>query len=399
MMRVANDEARMTNDERKTRVTRHSSDSKIPSALDIRHSSLPAALIETPSQLQEVLAKVGPVDRVAVDTEADSLHCYREKLCLLQVSIPGEDFVIDPLTLKDLHAFTQRLTDKEIVLHGSDFDLRLLRRGIDLNPNRVFDTVIAARMLGQRQFSLAALVHRYFKVELPKGSQKANWAKRPLPKRMLAYAVNDTHYLLELAQQMEQELTAIGRLEWFRQSCQRGIEQAAIERTREPDEVWRISGSGALRGRAAAVLRELWHWREKEAEAVDRPAFHILQNEELLRAADGFHAGQKPDYRHFSTRRRGAFRAAAERGLQMDESAWPVPRRRFGTRRSVEANRRVEELRQRRDQMAAQLDLEPAFVAPRAALEAVAVDATRSSTLLVPWQQALLGLNGPSPSF
>jgi ribonuclease D len=372
---------------------------KIPSTFDIGHSSLAADLVATDGQLKDLLAALLPPDRVAIDTEADSLHCYREKLCLLQVSIPGEDFVVDPLALTDLHALTRELTNKEIVLHGADFDLRLLRRGIDLTPNRVFDTVIAARMLGQRQFSLAALVHRYFKVELPKGSQKANWAKRPLPKRMLAYAVNDTHYLLELSRQMEQELVAIDRLEWFRQSCQRAIEQAAIERTREPDEVWRISGSGALRGRAAAVLRELWHWREKEAEAVDKPAFHILQNEQLIRAAAGFHEGQKPDYRHFSARRRDAFRAAAERGLELGESEWPIPRRRFGTRRSVEANRRVEELRQRRDQVAAQLDLEPAFVAPRAALEAVAVDALRSSSLLVPWQQTLLGLNGPSPSF
>src|SRR5262249_52596558 len=221
----------------------------------------------------------------------------------LQVSIPEGDFVVDPLALRDLEPLTRELTQKEIVLHGADFDLRLLRRGIDLVPTRVFDTVIAARMLGQRHFSLAALVHRYFKVDLPKGSQKANWAQRPLPKRMLAYAVTDTHYLLDLAQRMEQELATAGRLDWFAQSCQRAIQQAAIERTREPDEVWRISGSGALRGRAAAVLRELWHWREKEAEAVDRPAFHILQNEELLRAAAGFHAGQEPDYRHFSARR------------------------------------------------------------------------------------------------
>src|SRR5262249_24879225 len=161
----------------------------------------------------------------------------------------------------------------------------------------------------------------------PKGSQKANWAKRPLPKRMLAYAVNDTHYLLDLARRMEEELIAAGRIDWFRQSCQRTIEQAATDRTREPDEVWRISASGALRGRAAAILRELWHWREKEAEAVDRPVFHILQNEELLRSATRFHAGEKPDYRHFSARRRGSFQAAAERALEMEEATWPVQRR------------------------------------------------------------------------
>jgi ribonuclease D len=349
-------------------------------------------LVATLTQLRELLSRISEYPRIAIDTEADSLHCYREKLCLLQLSVPGSDFVLDPLALEDLSSLAALLQEKEIVLHGADFDLRLLRRGIGLVPDRVFDTVIAARLLGLRQFSLAALVQRYFNVELPKGSQKANWARRPLPKQMLAYAINDTHYLLDLAEKMESELVAIRRLEWFRQSCQRAIEQAAMDRTREPDEVWRISGSGALRGRAAAILRELWHWREKEAEAVDRPVFHILQNEQLVLAASRFHAGEQPDYRHFSSRRREAFKAAAERGLNMSEADWPVPRRRFGMRRTVEANQRVEDLRRRRDEAAGELELEPAFVAPRSALESIAVDESRAADLLVPWQRDLLGL-------
>ncbi|HJT81011.1 MAG TPA: HRDC domain-containing protein [Chthoniobacterales bacterium] len=355
--------------------------------------------IETAAQFHDLLSRIVALTRIAIDTEADSLHCYREKLCLLQLSIPGSDFVLDPLALRDLSSLAGILKEKEIVLHGADFDLRLLRRGLGLVPAAVFDTVIAARLLGQRQFSLAALVQRYFNVELPKGSQKANWARRPLPKRMLAYAVNDTHYLLELSRRMEDELIAIGRLEWFRQSCQRAIEQAAMDRTREPDEVWRISGSGALRGRAAAILRELWHWREKEAEAVDRPVFHILQNEELLRSAASFYAGETPDYHHFSTRRRGTFMAAAQRGMELPEADWPMTRRRLGTRRSPEANARVEELRRRRDDAAAKLELEPAFVAPRAALEAIAVDESAVTTFLVPWQRELLGLGAERSAF
>jgi ribonuclease D len=355
-------------------------------------------LIATREQLDTVINAIKPMDRVAIDTEADSLHCYREKLCLLQLSVPEHDFVIDPLALSDLDSLAGLLKQREIVLHGADFDLRLLRRSIGLIPARVFDTVIAARMLGQRQFSLAALVRRYFNVDLTKGSQKANWARRPLPKQMLAYAINDTRYLLGLAEQMGEELAAVGRLDWFRQSCERALEQTASDRTREPDEVWRISGAGALRGRAAAVLRELWHWREKEAEAVDRPAFHILQNQELLRAANDFNAGEKPDYRHFSVRRRGTFRAAAERALGLDETEWPSPRRRFGMRRSNETNRRLEELRRRRDQAADKLGLEPAFVAPRAALEAIAADATRSPALLAAWQRELLGIGNASSS-
>jgi ribonuclease D len=349
-------------------------------------------VIATAAELAELLSQLESVQRVAIDTEADSLHCYREKLCLLQVSVPGADFIVDPLAGFDLAPLAAALEEKEIVLHGADFDLRLLRRSLNFKASRIFDTVIAARMLGIREFSLAALVKRYFEIELAKGSQKANWAQRPLPARLAKYAVNDTHYLLPLADQLEAKLSELARLDWFRQSCQRALEQAAVERTRDVDEAWRISGAGALRGRTAAVLRELWHWREKEAEGADRPPFHILQNRELLGSAENFAAGATPDYRHFSPRRRRAFREAAERGLSSPEESWPIVRRRFGLRPSAEIVRRMEELRQRRDRVAAKLELEPAFLAPRAALESIAMDETRAASLLVPWQREALGI-------
>jgi ribonuclease D len=377
-------------------------------------------VIASATQLATLLPKVKQADRVAIDTEADSLHCYREKLCLLQISLrwigfseddakisaprdggaprlpsPSEnaihhDYVVDPLAGLDLGPLCAALVDKEVVLHGADFDLRLLRRSLNFVPDRVFDTVIAARLIGVREFSLVALVERYFGIALSKGSQKANWAQRPLPARMEQYAINDTHYLLPLAERLEQELDRRDRLEWFRQSCQRALEQSAVSRPRDADEAWRISGAGALRGRMAAVLRELWRWREKEAEAADRPPFHILQNRELLNAAEGFVAGGSPDYRHFSARRRRAFLEAAEHALNLPEKDWPVLRRRSGTRPTAEVVRRIDELRRRRDHAAKDLDLEPSFIAPRATLEAIATDKNRASDLLVPWQRQLL---------
>src|SRR5206468_8724104 len=149
-------------------------------------------VIASVSQLTELLPQLESIDRVAVDTEADSLHCYREKLCLLQVSLPGRDYIVDPLADLDLAPLCAVLAQKEIVLHGADYDLRLLRRSLNFAACRIFDTVIAARLLGIREFSLAALVERFFGVKLAKGSQKANWARRPLPERMVEYAMNDT---------------------------------------------------------------------------------------------------------------------------------------------------------------------------------------------------------------
>src|SRR5207253_8607689 len=127
-------------------------------------------VIASVSQFTELLPQLQSVDRVAIDTEADSLHCYREKLCLLQISIPTHDAIVDPLTDIDLAPLRDALADKEIVLHGADYDLRLLRRSLSFAPGRIFDTVIAARMVGIREFSLAALVQRYFGIDLAKGS-------------------------------------------------------------------------------------------------------------------------------------------------------------------------------------------------------------------------------------
>ena len=349
-------------------------------------------MITTGVQLTEMLEKIEPVDRIAVDTEADSLHCYFEKLCLVQLSFGGNDYLIDPLAKLDLAPLAAALAAKEIVLQGADFDLRLLRRSLKFVGTRVFDTVIAARLLGIREFSLAALVEKFFGVVLTKGSQKANWARRPLPHHMAEYAMNDTRYLLPLAEKLETELRERDRLEWFRQSCQRALEQTAVQRVRDEDEAWRISGAGALDNRTSAVLRGIWQWREKEAQAADRPPFHILQNHLLLRAAQNFASGEIPDFRHFSARRRQAFRDAAEKALALPESEWPVRRRRTGARPTADVERTADLLRRRRDAVANEHGLEPSFIAARGALDAVAADETRSDTLLVPWQRSLLQL-------
>jgi len=349
-------------------------------------------VIATATQLRDLLPRLQSVDRIAIDTEADSLHCYREKLCLVQISIPKYDVIVDPLAVVNLGPLRDGLAGKEIVFHGADYDLRLLRRNLNFVPREIFDTVIAARMIGIREFSLAALVKRYFDVELTKGSQKANWAQRPLSEKMAEYAINDTRYLLPLAERLEKELESRERMQWFRQSCQRALEQAAIDRERDTDEAWRISGAGTLRGRASAVLRELWNWREKEAEAADRPPFHILQNRELIHSAERFARGETPDYKYFSHRRRHGFREAAARALCLAEKDWPVRPCRSGTRPSAEVVKRMERLRHNRDHAAKESHIEASFIAPRATIDAIAANQSRADVLLVPWQRDLLKL-------
>ena len=404
---AGNDEARMTNDEGSTnaRITKQESKPPhrhpgfvIPSSIDI-HSSFQSSIIATDAQLAELVPQINAAKRVALDTEADSLHSYREKLCLIQISTPSagakggeDDFIVDPLSNLDLEPLRRALESKEIVLHAADYDLRMLRRGLNFTASKIFDTVVAARLLGIREFSLGALIKHFFDVELHKHSQKAAWGLRPLPTRMLKYAVDDVHYLLPLAEKLEEELERVHRRDWFRQSCGRAIEVAAAERERLQDELWRIGGAGALDPRTGAVLRALWQWRNAEAEMADRPPFHILQNRELLNAAESFTSGHVPDYRHFSARRRQAFREAAKIALQSPQSEWPVMRRRSGSRPTEEMRRRADQLRERRDKAAEKLGLERSFVASRGALEAIAADPARATALLVPWQRELIGL-------
>ena len=368
------------------------SSSNASPAQTIRHSSLSDDLIATSSQLAELVPLIERNARVAIDTEADSLHCYREKLCLLQVSLREGDFLVDPLVENDLAPLADTLARKEIVLHGADYDLRLLRRALNFQPAKLFDTVIAARLLGVRGFSYAALVEKYFGIQLAKGSQKANWALRPLSPKMEEYARNDTHYLLPLAEKLEAQLIDRDRFGWFQQSCERAIVSAAIDRERDTEEAWRIRGSGLIRGREAAILRALWHWRDREAERFDRPSFHVLRNDQLIETARAASRGEMPQFRHFSERRARDFHATIDSALALKEEDWPETRKRRGERPTREMERAAEGMRKRRDQAASELKIEPSFIAPRATIDAIAADRARGEHLLVPWQRTLLGL-------
>jgi ribonuclease D len=378
--------------------SRRDSDFVIPSSFNaspaqtIRASSLAGGLISSAERLAGLLPLIERNARIAVDTEADSLHCYREKLCLLQVSLPEGDFLVDPLVENDLAPLADTLSRKEIVLHGADYDLRLLRRALNFQPARLFDTVIAARLIGVREFSYAALVEKYFGIQLAKGSQKANWALRPLSPKMEEYARNDTHYLLPLAEKLENELIERDRFGWFQQSCERAIVSAAIDRERDMEEAWRIRGSGLIRGREAAILRALWHWRDREAERFDRPSFHILRNDQLIETAHSASRGETPQFRHFSERRARDFEATINSALALKEEDWPETRKRRGERPTREMERAAEAMRKRRDQAASELKIEPSFIAPRATIDAIAADRARAEQFLVPWQRQLIGL-------
>lgn len=347
-------------------------------------------MISTPPALAALISDLAAFDPIALDTEADSLHCYFEKLCLIQISFGERDLLVDPLAGIDLQPLFEILGVKLLILHGADYDLRLMRRTGFSEPRAVFDTMIAARLTGHVEFSLAALVKQYFGVELVKGSQKANWARRPLSEQMEAYARNDTHFLITLAGILEARLRELGRWEWFEQSCAKAVATARTDKERDADSAWRITGSSDLQGRAAALLRALWLWRDSEARSADRPAFHVLQNEKLIEAAARLDRGEQVSFPHFSTSRHRRFIAAVEAGLALPPEEWPRPIRKPRIRPTPDQERFFARLKTRRDATATRLALDPALIAPKATLEQIAADPACAASRLLPWQLALL---------
>jgi ribonuclease D len=349
-------------------------------------------LTDTSESLAAALPALAPHDRIAVDTEADSLHCYFEKLCLVQISVPGTDLLIDPLARVDLSSLWAAWAGKELLFHGADYDLRLLRRTGCPMPTRIFDTMLAARLCGIEGFSYAALVERYVGLKIAKASQKANWASRPLSAQMLDYAVNDTRHLALIAGILEAELNRLGRTRWFEESCDRAIRSSEADKEIDPEQLWRIPGSGHLRGRAAAIFRELWRWRDEEAQRVDKPSFHILHSDKLVEAATTFDSGGHIEFRHLRGSRAQRFYDAARRGMDTPEAQWPKVVRTPRQRPSKAQFDRFLELKKHRDQIAAEASLDPSLIAPKATLEGLAFRPDETLPKLLPWQRGLLNV-------
>ena len=349
-------------------------------------------MISSTDELEDAVKAFAEHPRIALDTEADSLHCYFDKLCLVQITIPGTNLLIDPLAGFPLDPLFKALEGKTVVIHSADYDLRLLRRCGYEGPSVLFDTMIAARLCGATEFGLAALLNQYFGVTLAKASQKANWARRPLPQEMLSYAVNDTLNLLTLSEIQEARLRELGRWHWFEQMCDKAIRSASVTRERDPDSLWRISGYADLSPRGTAILRALWHWRDQEAQSVDKPAFHVLNNDLLLSFADTFDKGHSPEPRHLRGSRLARLREAVDRALELSEDEWPKILRKPRLRSTQEHETRLKEIRKKRDLMAEELQLDPTLIAPKALMEQLSRNEEQAFESLLPWQRECLGI-------
>jgi ribonuclease D len=350
-------------------------------------------VIDTNEKLAAYLPIVRAAEWIAVDTEADSLHAYPEKVCLIQISTVAGDRLVDPLAKIDIDPLLDALGAHRLIMHGADYDLRLLRKHHEFVPGAIFDTMLAARLLGDRQFGLSSLVEKHLGVKLEKGPQKANWARRPLTERMENYARNDTHYLKPLSDKLKLELQHKGRLTWQEEACARLIDESTSVQPTDLDSVWRVRGSHALSRPALAVLRELWRWREEEAIAANRPPYFILNHEVLVKiaaAAAAHHPIEPLLPHHLSPRRRTGLTHAVKTGQQISSDKHPALPQRTGRRPTEAERRRYAELEKRRDARAHLLGIDPTLIASRATLLELARNWDEHVPDLMKWQRELL---------
>jgi ribonuclease D len=335
-------------------------------------------IVTTAARLKELADHLCRHHELAVDLEMDSLHHYREKVCLIQVSTRSESWLIDPLALKDLSPLAAPLGNPAIliVMHGADYDIRSLHRDFGIEVENLFDTMIAARFLGLTEFGLAALLRARYGIELDKKYQKADWSKRPLSPEMRAYASADTSDLLPLYDQLHGELAGKGRLSWQEEEC------ALVCRARVSEKEGPLflscKGAGKHKGRSLAALEELLCYRDRQAQQLDRPPFKVMSAETLLEAAEkkpcslSELAGIKGMTPKQLQRHGPALLAAIATALELPEEKLPrFPR----TRReepSEGAKERLKRLKSWREKASAALGLEPGVISPNWLLEAAA---------------------------
>ncbi len=245
---------------------------------------LAPVLVADGGGLAALVEAVGREPAVGLDTESNSFHVYRERVCLLQLSTPQADWVVDPLAV-DVRPLGPALAGREVVLHGADYDVRCLKREFGWTLPGLFDTMTASRRLGATQLGLAALVESHCGVRLAKDHQRSDWGHRPLTAEQLRYAALDTHFLLHIHQRLRGELAARGLDEAARREFQ---QIAAVEprpKVFDPEGWRRLKGARALDLAGREVLRALWIAREKRASEIDRPPFKVLGEHAMVEIA------------------------------------------------------------------------------------------------------------------
>jgi ribonuclease D len=355
--------------------------------------------ITKPGALKRLANILADQPVIAVDTESNSLFAYREQVCLIQFSTLEADYLVDPIVLGELSALAPIFADTNIqkTFHAAEYDLLCMKRDFGFSFTNLFDSMLAARILGRKEVGLGSILEAEFNIQVDKRHQRANWGQRPLPSYLLDYARHDTHYLIPLRERLEQQLEERGllplALEDFQRLCQ-------VEANPDNGKIdcWRVNGVHQLSPQQAAVLQELCKYRDEVARSRNRPLFKVISDNTLFAIASSLPTSQDelknlPGMTTHQVNQHGkALLQAIQRGLK----AKPV----YPPRNSRPDDRflmRVDALKQWRKQKARELQVESDIILPRDMLHKLAAQNPQEMRTLseclseVPWRRERYG--------
>jgi ribonuclease D len=355
--------------------------------------------ITRPGGLKKLAQVLSAQPILAVDTESNSLFAYREQVCLIQFSTLEADYLVDPMVLTDLAPLGPIFANPHIqkTFHAAEYDLLCLKRDFSFSFSNMFDTMLAARILGRKEVGLGSLLEVEFNIQVDKRHQRANWGQRPLPDYLLDYARQDTHYLIELRERLERQLEEKGLAalaqEDFRRLC-----QVEANTDNGKSACWRVTGAHLLSPQQTAVLQELCLYRDEVASQRNRPLFKVISDHTLHAIASALPGSLDelkvlPGMTNHQVDRHGkAILQAVQRGLQ----ASPIHRP-HNVRPDDRFLARVEALKQWRKHKASELEVESDIILPRDLLHALAnknpleKDALAECLQDVPWRREQYG--------
>ena len=343
------------------------------------HDPPPPVVVTAREHLEEIVPELAAGGRLAVDTESNGFYAYKEKVCLLQFSTPTTDYIVDPIAAPDLSPLAPLMADPSLekIFHAGEFDILCLKRDHGFRFANLFDTMIASRLLGAKELGLAAAIERHFGVKLSKKLQRADWGKRPMSHAQIQYAQGDTHYLIRLADILKEQLRAKGRAEDAQEAFEELASVEPVGRSFDPEGFWKISGSRRLGAPQTCCLREIYLFREEQAQSRDRAPFRVMPEDLMVRLAEAMPETQADlakvrGMSPYLLQRYGyALLKAVKRGKEAAHAP-PTPPRPARPRRDYKEWKLFESLRQWRKEQAAREGVDPVVILPSESLRELA---------------------------
>lgn len=361
-------------------------------------------LVETDDELEALGHLLSSKKSIAVDLEADSMFHFREKVCLVQIGTEDSVYILDPLATPDLSGLRHVFSDPGIqkIFHGADYDVRSLYRDFGIEIKNLFDTEIASRFLCIRETGLDSVIKNRFGIALDKRFQKKDWSQRPLSDEMLEYAAFDVVFLIQLAEELQQKLSSLGRLEWVHEEC-RNLSMVRPQENGDEPFFKKFKGAGRLDRRSLAILEGLLRFRFEIAEKRDRPLFKILGNESLMRIAlmrpdnhDRLFESRLLSVRQLHMYGEDLVKIVREAMMLPDDMLPRYPRTRTEPQ-TPGLPQRIKKLKTWRDRAAEKIAIDPPLLMKNAVITTIAVRMPRTSDdlLCIPeikeWQIKLIG--------